>query len=93
MSPSRPYHINHPHRYADGSVHEDDQYYEVVGHRDGPVVARFYFYPDDPETEKQALKEAESLRDRNTKEFKKAEQLYNDTLNSISERNRKDREA
>lgn len=68
MSPARPFHISHPHFYADGTVHENDRYYEVVGHRDGPVVARFYFYPDDPKSQDEALAEAESLRDRNKKE-------------------------
>ena len=65
MSPSRPFHINHPNAYVDGTVHEDNRFYEVVGHRDGPVVARFYFYPDDPESQKQALAEADSLVARN----------------------------
>ena len=65
MSPSRPLHINHPHAYVDGTVHKDNRFYEVVGHRDGPVVARFYFYPDDPESQKQALTEADSLVARN----------------------------
>lgn len=68
MSPSRPYHINHPHHYANGSVHKDDQYYEVVGHRDGPVVARFYFYPDDPTSKGTALADANALIAANKRE-------------------------
>lgn len=67
MSPSRPYHINHPWRRADGSCAESDRFFEVVGHRDGSVVARFYFYPDDPQTEVDALANAEALRNANQK--------------------------
>lgn len=70
MSPARPYHVNHPWRRADGSCAESDQFYEVVGHRDGPVVARFYFYPDDPETEKSALDSANALAECNKKDPK-----------------------
>lgn len=54
MEAARPFHINHPRRYADGTVAESERFYEVVGHRDGPVVAIFFF--SDKESEELALR-------------------------------------
>lgn len=57
MKAARPYHINFPYQYANGTYRDDN--YEVVGHRDGPVVARYYF--TDEATRQAALAAAEKL--------------------------------
>lgn len=51
MKPSKPFHINPPPERPSQS----QAFYEVVGHRDGPVVARFPFDPAHEEYRLQAL--------------------------------------
>jgi hypothetical protein len=63
MRAARPYHVNFPQQYADGSYPATQMFYEVVGHRDGPVVARFYFTEDESSRE-EALAEAKALCER-----------------------------
>ena len=55
MKPSEPFHLNLPNISS-----QDD--YEVVGHRDGPVVARFPFVKEDPESREAALRNARLLQ-------------------------------
>lgn len=59
MKPARPFHINTPRQRANGEYVQED--FEVVGHRDGPVVARFPFDPKDSESVGQAFRLAQWL--------------------------------
>lgn len=63
MTPAKPYHINFPFNRFFKDIAPNDRFYEVVGHRDGPVVARFYFY--DEETMDAAIAEARALEEKN----------------------------
>jgi hypothetical protein len=51
MKPSLPFHINYP--------SATDRDYEVIGHRDGPIVARFPFDLGEPEYKEAAKRWAE----------------------------------
>jgi hypothetical protein len=63
VTPAKPYHVNFPFQREFKNIHPSERFYEVVGHRDGPVVARFYFYDED--TMDLAIAEARALEEKN----------------------------